>query len=208
MREMGLFTRENSDSSGSKEEKMTEISIEQIPQQHELAELNKIGSAFNVALTRPAAAQKETKGEPVIYTSKENPECPRSKFLIRSRIEPKVFFANERTFLSWLNIAVLLIFVSLSLLTLQYVAGQDKTECTNLEIACRAGQVAGIITAPLAFLMMAYALWLYRKRTFQILRRDMVRIDDQFGPTVLTIMLIVVMALAYVLVLVGEFRSN
>jgi hypothetical protein len=34
-------------------------------------------------------------------------------------VEPKTFFANERTFLSWLSIAILLMLVSLSLLNTQ-----------------------------------------------------------------------------------------
>lgn len=40
----------------------------------------------------------------------------RAKGLVRTRVEPKVFFANERTFLQWLQISVLLMFTGLSLL--------------------------------------------------------------------------------------------
>lgn len=36
-------------------------------------------------------------------------------------------------------------------------------------------QVAGLVIAPVAMLLMAYALWMYRKRTAQILRRETVR---------------------------------
>jgi heme O synthase-like polyprenyltransferase len=36
-------------------------------------------------------------------------------------------------------------------------------------------QVAGLIIAPVAMLLMAYSLWMYRKRTAQILRRETVR---------------------------------
>eukprot|EP01023_Acetabularia_acetabulum_P029410 TRINITY_DN2774_c0_g1_i3.p2 TRINITY_DN2774_c0_g1~~TRINITY_DN2774_c0_g1_i3.p2 ORF type:complete len:201 (-),score=28.34 TRINITY_DN2774_c0_g1_i3:582-1184(-) len=191
-------------SQGSTDQK--ENSSIQIGQTPEIAELSKIASTFNVASTRPAAFLKGGKqGGDIVYSSKENPENPRAKMIIRSRIEPKVFFANERTFLSWLNIAVLLTFTSFSLLALEYVTNAD---CDGMEIACRAGQIAGMIIAPLAFLMMAYAVYLYRKRTFQILRRDMVRIDDQCGPTVLTIMLIVVLTLAYVLVLIAQFTTS
>ena len=38
--------------------------------------------------------------------------------IVRTRIEPKTFFANERTFLQWLNISVLVMFLALSLLRL------------------------------------------------------------------------------------------
>lgn len=40
----------------------------------------------------------------------------RTKSLVRTRVEPKTFFANERTFLQWLNISVLVMFLALSLL--------------------------------------------------------------------------------------------
>lgn len=36
--------------------------------------------------------------------------------VVRTRVEPKTFFANERTFLAWLSIAVLLMFTALALL--------------------------------------------------------------------------------------------
>lgn len=43
-------------------------------------------------------------------------EQARAKALVRTRIEPKTFFANERTFLSWLSIAIMVMFMGLSLL--------------------------------------------------------------------------------------------
>lgn len=46
-------------------------------------------------------------------------------------------------------------------------------------------------------LLMLYALYMYRKRTAQILRRDTVRYDDQRGPVVLVLLLVVTVALAY-----------
>lgn len=36
-------------------------------------------------------------------------------------------------------------------------------------------QVAGLVMAPVAMLLMGYALWMYRKRTAQVLRRETVR---------------------------------
>ena len=37
-------------------------------------------------------------------------EC-RAKAIVRTRVEPKTFFANERTFLQWLQISVLIMFM-------------------------------------------------------------------------------------------------
>ena len=51
-------------------------------------------------------------------------------------------------------------------------------------------QFAGIVIAPIAVLFMLYALWMYKKRTVQILRRQTVRFDDQIGPVLLVVLLL------------------
>ena len=63
---------------------------------------------------------------------------------MRTRVEPKTFFANERTFLQWLQISVLILFTGLSLLGGSSVApsaagGSGGTACTGK--GCQAGQV-------------------------------------------------------------------
>ena len=63
---------------------------------------------------------------------------------MRTRVEPKTFFANERTFLQWLQISVLILFTGLSLLGASSVApsaagGGGGTACTGK--GCQAGQV-------------------------------------------------------------------
>lgn len=60
-------------------------------------------------------------------------------------------------------------------------------------------QIAGAIIAPVGIIFMLYALWIYKARTQNILRRQAVRYDDQCGPTVLTIVLVIVMLAAYAL---------
>ena len=68
-----------------------------------------------------------------------------------------------------------------------------------LLVSC--AQIAGLAMAPVALAFMLYALYMYRKRSAQILRRETVRFDDQRGPVVLTCMLITVLIVAYVLTL-------
>lgn len=58
-------------------------------------------------------------------------------------------------------------------------------------------QVAGAIIAPVALLLMLYSLALYRARTFRILRREVTRYDDPWGPPVLTALLVATMLVAY-----------
>ena len=68
----------------------------------------------------------------------------RARGLVRTRVEPKVFFANERTFLQWLQISVLLMFTGLSLLGGSSVSslggsGEATTACDTT--ACKASKV-------------------------------------------------------------------
>ena len=53
---------------------------------------------------------------------------------------------------------------------------------------------------------MGYALYKYRQRNTQILRREMVRYDDQQGPIMLVVLLILVTVVAYVLSAVYAFK--
>lgn len=174
---------------------------------------------------------------------------PRAAALVRTRVEPKTFFAAERTFVSWLNIAVLVMFTSLSLMATNgpgFGGGRQNgipqlpdaattsgaaaaaaavatgapslappgTNAAGLVIfdpcppgsMCHSSQIAGLTMAPVALLFMLYALYMYRKRSAQILRREAVRYDDQRGPLVLTAMLVVVLMVSYVLAMRAAMR--
>ena len=70
----------------------------------------------------------------------------RARGLVRTRVEPKVFFANERTFLQWLQISVLLMFTGLSLLggsSLSSMGGSSNASasCASDNTACKASKV-------------------------------------------------------------------
>ena len=85
------------------------------------------------------------------------------------RVEPKVFFANERTFLSWLHFTIILG----SMATL--FANNDST------------RVSGYIFTAVALLFALYALWLYLWRAHKIRRKDPGPYDDRIGPVVLVV---------------------
>ncbi|KAI9104854.1 VTC domain-containing protein [Phlyctochytrium arcticum] len=89
------------------------------------------------------------------------------------RVEPKVFFANERTFLSWLHFCIVLGGLALTLLNFG-----DKV-----------GQISGLVFTLLAMMFMVYALFLYQWRAQKIRNRDAGPYDDRVGPTVLVIAL-------------------
>lgn len=142
-------------------------------------------------------------------TPEANKPVKRSSSLVRTRVEPKTFFANERTFLQWINISVLVMFLALSLLSGSSLApgmgSSLSTSCNTDDSKCLAGKMSGAIIAPVALSFMAYALYMYKKRTIQILRRETVRYDDQRGPVVLVVILLLVMTISYILTMIYVF---
>ncbi|KAJ3360936.1 vacuolar transporter chaperone [Kappamyces sp. JEL0680] len=91
------------------------------------------------------------------------------KIVLPVRVEPKVFFANERTFLSWLHFCIVLGGLALGL----------------LNFGDSVGQISGLIFTAVAMLFMIYALFLYQWRADKIRNRDAGPYDDRVGPTVL-----------------------
>lgn len=53
----------------------------------------------------------------LIFTCTAGGAPPPGGWRVRTRVEPKTFFANERTFLAWLNVSVLVMLAGLGLLT-------------------------------------------------------------------------------------------
>eukprot|EP00668_Euglena_longa_P038211 GGOE01049201.1.p1 GENE.GGOE01049201.1~~GGOE01049201.1.p1 ORF type:complete len:157 (+),score=19.23 GGOE01049201.1:32-472(+) len=118
----------------------------------------------------------------------EPPVPPRGvedKRIVRpSKEEPKVHFANERTFLHWLSCTVLLSTMGVRVL---------KTEsagpfCVAAAYACLSCSV----------LFMIYALLTFYGRQQRIKAAGRVRFDDVDGPLVLTIVLMMGMAVVAV----------
>jgi len=99
------------------------------------------------------------------------------------KVEPKTFFANERTLLSWMNIAVLLSTLSLTLL--------------NFGVAT--SRVAGLILAPISIFFIVYAFYVYVKRNNSLLRKEPIQYNDMLGPCILVIVLVVALTLIVVL---------
>ena len=91
------------------------------------------------------------------------------------KIEPKVFFANERTFLAWLHMAVTLASISMAI-----VALADANEWS---------QLYGLLLMPVSIAFCVYALWLYVKRASMLRRKDPGPYENQTGPIVLATLL-------------------
>jgi len=138
------------------------------------------------------------------------------KAVVRTRVEPKTFFANERTFLSWLQVAVIVLLLGFGLLDgSAYMnsgagsgaAGAQAPNGTSSQ-SYVAARISGALIAPVGILFMLYALWIYRQRTLQILRRETVRYDDQRGPVMLVAALSSSCLLAYILSLLYAFKGE
>ena len=99
-------------------------------------------------------------------------------------------------------------FLALSLLSGSAIPGLGSgmsSTCDTDDGKCLAGKMSGAIIAPVALSFMGYALYMYKKRTLQILRRETVRYDDQRGPVVLVVILLLAMTISYILTMIFVF---
>ncbi|KAI6248620.1 Vacuolar transporter chaperone 1 [Erysiphe necator] len=109
--------------------------------------------------------------------------APGKRIALPTRVEPKVFFANERTFLSWLNFSVVLGALAVGMLNFG-----DQTSF-----------ISAIIFIVVAVSGMIYALYTYHWRAKSIRRRGQAGFDDKVGPTILAAALIIAITVNFVL---------
>lgn len=94
------------------------------------------------------------------------------------RVEPKVYFANERTLLSWYEAGIVLGAIAAGLLNF----GDD--------IAIRAAFGFTFVAIAVVIYGMGMFLW----RAAMIRKRRAVRYDDRLGPTILCGLLLIAVA--------------
>lgn len=105
------------------------------------------------------------------------------RIALPTRVEPKVFFANERTFLSWLNFTVILGALAIGM----------------LNFGDRVAFISAFLFTGVAMLTMVYALVTYHWRAKSIRMRGQAGFDDRFGPTFLAIILLLAVVVNFVL---------
>lgn len=93
------------------------------------------------------------------------------------KIEPKTFFANERTFIQWLS-------ASLLITTLSFALIGFNTETSK---------ISGLIMFPVAVIFIVYSLIIYLLRINSIKNRDTQNYIDIYGPIALVSILIISM---------------
>lgn len=99
------------------------------------------------------------------------------------KVEPKLFFANERTFISWLHMAVILSSMSIGVLAFT----SDSSE----------SHFYAVLMMPLSLCFIVYAVRTYLWRSEKINTRDVERWDDPFGPLILTSLLMLAMTIQF-----------
>eukprot|EP00123_Amoebidium_parasiticum_P018195 comp24129_c1_seq2/m.43811 comp24129_c1_seq2/g.43811 ORF comp24129_c1_seq2/g.43811 comp24129_c1_seq2/m.43811 type:complete len:676 (-) comp24129_c1_seq2:233-2260(-) len=103
------------------------------------------------------------------------------------KVEPKVYFANERTFLNWLHTAVLISTIGLALLNL---APESK--------GAKASRIAGLTLIPVAIMFLVYALYTYFWRDRKIKTRDPEPYNTIVGPIAITCVFLGAMVINYI----------
>lgn len=117
------------------------------------------------------------------------------RICVPQKIDPKTFFANERTFLKWLSISVMIGMLSLSLLNF----GDTSNNSAEL---------AGLILLPVSIFFMLYSLIIFKDRAQKIYLREPMRYDDTRGPTLLVIVLCVSLLMATIFSLQRDYVNS
>lgn len=117
---------------------------------------------------------------------------PGKRIALPTRVEPKVFFANERTFLSWLNFTVILGALAIGM----------------LNFGDRPAFISSFLFTGVAMATMIYALVTYHWRAKSIRVRGQAGFDDRFGPTLLAIVLLLAVVVNFVLRITYNSRAD
>ena len=100
------------------------------------------------------------------------------------RVEPKVWLANQRTFIKWQNVSALLASLSLGLYN---AAGEGNSVARGL----------GVVYTLFAAFAGVWGWWMYIKRSRMIQQRSGKDFDNVIGPIVICISLVVALCLNF-----------
>lgn len=98
------------------------------------------------------------------------------------RVEPKSYFANERTFLSWCSMATTMGGVSSAMVGLSIsAAGSSEGRL----ISRKTVDLVSAVYVPVAIIMILYALFTYEWRSRFMHKKQVGFFDDKVGPITL-----------------------
>eukprot|EP00798_Chlamydomonas_sp_ICE-L_P028056 gene28056-31157_t len=113
------------------------------------------------------------------------------------RVEPKSFFALERTFLSWIGMAVTLGGVSSAL-----VGFTGGDEDSGRLISGTTINIVTCIYAPLSILIMVYALFTYEWRSRSMKKKLVGFVEDKVGPVTVAVLVLITLIVIFFISLV------
>ncbi|KAI7877893.1 VTC domain-containing protein [Mucor mucedo] len=130
--------------------------------------INSISSIFDNFMGKPAMATTKSRGNDVPVILPPGVKIPK-KIITPLRVEPKVFFANERTYFAWMSFGTLISTFSLAL----FNAGDSV------------GKLSGIVYSLVSVSTLLYGMGLYYRRRELIHNRAAGPYDELVGPTVI-----------------------
>lgn len=107
---------------------------------------------------------------------------------IPQRLEPKTFLASERTFMSWLHMAITLASIAAALLA--FASTSHKSKSYMRSFSRNLVEFIALILLPLALFIVAYATMVFLWRNSQIALKQAAYIDDRRGPLLLAGMVV------------------
>ncbi len=122
--------------------------------------------------------------------------------MINMRVEPKTFFANERTFLHWLHMAVTVGSIGGALLGF---SGIDGTGAVGGEVI--ATKIIGLILVGIGCVFTLYAARMFWVRSHRISAREAGPYDDRLGPYLISGVLVVALVSILVVYAVEDARA-
>jgi SPX domain protein involved in polyphosphate accumulation/uncharacterized membrane protein YidH (DUF202 family) len=108
---------------------------------------------------------------------------------IAQRLEPKTFLASERTFMSWLHMAITLSSIAAALLAFASTAKRNKTDPLH-SLSRNLVEFIALMLLPLGIFIVAYALIVFLWRNSQIALKQASYIDDRRGPLLLAALVV------------------
>ena len=118
------------------------------------------------------------------------------------RIEPKTYFANERTFLAWLSMATTLGTVGTAVAGFA-VADEDAKRGRRGGVSQGTVELITLLLLPISIAMIGYALFVFWQRSESIRRRQAGFADDRAGPVAVAL----VVEAALLLILFAALRD-
>lgn len=118
---------------------------------------------------------------------------PKIPGVVQDKIEPKTYFANERTFLSWLHMALTMGSIATAMIGVSTGNQDDSTT------------MIALILLPVALLMCGYSLFVYYWRAKAIREKTDLYYDDRRGPLALTIVVVGALIVIFLMSVVDLF---